>query len=312
MKLPKEFYKLPLIFDVERLQSEVTQFDERHWVPHHEGFVGNFALPLISVNGTNNNLFKGTMTPTEALVKSPYINQVINSFDCVFGRSRLMRLDPGAQVPLHFDVNYHWYNRVRLHIPIKTDPDVLFYCGDKNVHMAEGESWIFDSWKNHKVVNNSKTTRIHLVIDTVGSSRFWNMVNSSHSITKKIPYDKNQSIKLKLENYNAPVVMSTNEISFMINEFITELKKNKSNKENLIIEVEKRLKNFSLDWNQLWALYGTNEIGWDKYHRLRDITFHQNKEICNSLKLSNNENALLMLLHCIIDPALSPEVKKFI
>ncbi|MGD1921335.1 MAG: hypothetical protein ACFCAD_22055 [Pleurocapsa sp.] len=48
MKLDTEFYKLPFSFDIQRLQQEITQFDQGDWLPHPQGFPGNSALLLIS------------------------------------------------------------------------------------------------------------------------------------------------------------------------------------------------------------------------------------------------------------------------
>ena len=72
------------------------------------------------------------MRPTPHLAKLPYVRQVLASFGVVWGRSRLMRLDPGAVVPEHADINYHWFYRVRVHIPIFTRPEVLFHCGNED------------------------------------------------------------------------------------------------------------------------------------------------------------------------------------
>ena len=44
------------------------------------------------------------------------------SFDTVVGRSRLMRLAGAAEVSAHYDMHYNWYQRVRIHVPIVTDP----------------------------------------------------------------------------------------------------------------------------------------------------------------------------------------------
>ena len=87
-----------------------------------------------------------------------------------------MRLAPGASVPQHADINYHWFTRVRLHIPIDYPEEVRFYCGEEAVHMAAGEAWLFDNWRLHRVENPSAHERIHLVADTSGSSSFWQFV----------------------------------------------------------------------------------------------------------------------------------------
>ena len=172
MRLKREFYKLPVRFDVARMVEEVSGFSEEEWREHPHKYPGNTAMVLISVRGELNDDIAGPMAVTEKLRRCPYLQQVLASFNTVFGRSRLMRLAPGAEVSTHNDVHYYWRNRVRIHIPIITDPAVRFFCGEKSVHMAAGEAWIFDSWKPHRVINPAAHHRIHLVADTVGPGSF--------------------------------------------------------------------------------------------------------------------------------------------
>src|SRR5579884_3328849 len=179
MKLPLPFYRLPFRFDVERLRTEIEQFEASDWQRHPTGFEGNSAIRLITVEGTENDDFVGPMRPTAHLGRCPYIRQVLAHFGVVWSRSRLMRLAPGASVPAHSDVNYHWFYRVRVHIPIVTHPAVRFTCGGQSVHMGAGEAWIFDNWREHSVHNGSAQERIHLVADTVGNAGFWALVGRS-------------------------------------------------------------------------------------------------------------------------------------
>ncbi len=87
-----------------------------------------------------------------------------------------MRLSGQAEVTPHVDINYYWRERMRVHVPIITTLSVRFQCGDAEVNMAEGECWIFDTWRMHRVLNDSNHDRIHLVADTVGGRRFWDLV----------------------------------------------------------------------------------------------------------------------------------------
>ena len=72
---------------------------------------------------------------------------------------------------MHVDLHYHWRTHIRIHIPVITDPKVLFTCGDETVHMAPGECWIFDSFRFHRVENGWTERRVHLVLDTVMTER---------------------------------------------------------------------------------------------------------------------------------------------
>ena len=98
----------------------------------------------MSVDGEQNDTLAGPMRPTPLLERCPYFQQVMASFDTVVGRSRLMRLAGAAEVDAHYDMHYNWYQRVRIHVPIITDPGVRFLCGDDEVHMQPGETWIFE------------------------------------------------------------------------------------------------------------------------------------------------------------------------
>lgn len=280
MKLANEFIRLPLRFDVERLRQEVLAFDDSEWLPHVQGFAGNTAIPLISVRGEMNDDFNGPMKVTEKLERSPYIKQVLASFDEVFGRSRLMGLGAGCSVPEHRDVNYHWYNRVRIHIPVITNPQVLFYCGDKHVHMAAGETWIFDSWKPHHVDNLSDENRVHLVIDTAGSAKFWRTVavsewRSAEGLQRPadvedrfVAYEEGREVSVLTEQFNAPLVMQPGEVDALVADIVMDMRAHPDNRMPVHANFERTMLEFRSDWRRLWSLYGQSAAGWPHYQAL--------------------------------------------
>lgn len=280
MRLATEFVRLPYRFDTEKLTEEVRAFDQTEWLPHVQAYAGNSSIPLISLNGEMNDDFNGPMKVTEKLQRSPYIKQTLASFGEVFGRSRLMGLDGKCSVPEHRDVNYHWYSRVRIHIPVITNPDVLFYCGDTHVHMAAGETWIFDSWQKHRVENASDQFRVHLVIDTAGSSRFWDVVGASEwrnvSETRKPPsiedqfisFEPGKEVAILTENYNAPLVMHPGEVDALIADIVSDMMAFHGNPVLPAQAFEKTLHEFRLEWRRLWSLYGQSEEGWIHFEKL--------------------------------------------
>ncbi|GAC14072.1 aspartyl/asparaginyl beta-hydroxylase domain-containing protein [Aliiglaciecola lipolytica] len=319
MKLAHEFIQLPVCFDEKRLQQEIQQLNQALWVPHHEGFKGNLSIPLVSLNGQFNNLFKGPMAATSVLQDTPYLKQVIASFGEVIGRSRLMGLESGFEVPLHSDINYHWYKRVRIHIPIVTDPNVIFHCGDKNVHMKAGEAWIFDSWKYHRVTNQSELFRVHLVIDLCGSAKFWKMAESGHvpwlntpfcaDQIRHVAFNQHENHEFKTEQFNTPLVLSPGEMDGLANDLISDLKRVDTNPVEAQREMIKKVESFCHQWRELWSLFGLTEQGWPEYHKLRQQAYEQVMHLDTVLKLTNGTQATRMFLHCMIDPALNVEVK---
>lgn len=319
MKLKHEFIQLPYQFDVDVLQQEVNSLAKELWTPHHEGFNGNFSIPLVSRGGEMNNDFKGPMACTPLLDECLYLRQVIASFGQVVGRSRLMGLDPGAQVPVHSDINYHWYKRVRIHVPIVTDPNVAFYCGDKQLHMQAGDAWIFDSWKYHQVKNNSDLFRVHLVIDICGDANFWRMTQSGavpwidsrktlhHA--QQYPFKPGHFSHIETEKYNTPLVMAPGEMEGLARDLIDDIKQVQSNAADDVKEMVDKVNEFCHQWRCLWSLHGFNQSGWPHYHQLRQKAFEEVRHLDSKLTLLNGTQAPRMYLHCMIDPGLNVEVK---
>jgi hypothetical protein len=318
MKLEHEFYKLPLHFDVERLRQELAGFAESDWQKHPSEYKGNLAIPLISVNGGINDDFAGPMQATPHLKRSPYMQQVIASFQSVCSRSRLMRLEGQHEVPLHSDINYHWWSRVRIHIPIVTTPDVIFHCGLQQVHMAPGEAWIFDSWKMHRVVNPSGKTRVHLVIDTAGSPEFWALVSKSAIVSSApvnqvelrpelVPFQPAEKVKLLTERYNVPVVMSAGEVGAMLEVLIQDVLSYSENSRAGLDRFVVIANGFQLQWRSIWAVHGPDENGWPDYERLVEKTRVQLFAFDSPL-LSNRSVAAQVMYARILVAAFNPQL----
>ena len=182
MRLDLPFTRLPLRFDHLALAAEVARVPEEVWQAHPSGFPGNDALLLVSQEGDpEDDATYGRMRPTPVLAQLPYIRQVLAGLEAVIGRTRLMRIAPAAEASPHIDTAYYWWDRARVHVPIETNPGVEFHCGDEHIHMAAGECWVFDTWRTHRVTNPGPVARIHLVVDTVGSHAFWDLVERGPS-----------------------------------------------------------------------------------------------------------------------------------
>ena len=141
MKLHVPFVQLPVQFDAARLLAEIEALGPDRWIDHPQKFPGNFALPLIAVNGDpTSDAIAGPMRPTPALAECPYLMQVLHRLGAVWGRTRLMKLSGHAEVTPHTDLSYYWRERVRVHVPIRTKPNVRFYCGDTDVNMGRASA----------------------------------------------------------------------------------------------------------------------------------------------------------------------------
>lgn len=266
MRLDRPLLQLPIRFCADTLAAEVLALPASAWQPHPTGFVGNEAVPLVTPGGTLNDMFDGPMGPTEALLQCPYIMQIMAEIGAVWGRSRLMALAPGAEVPPHADSHYYWRTHHRLHIPVITNPGVIFTCDDQSVHMAAGECWMFDSFRWHDVQNKGSERRVHLVIDTVGGGQLWDLMEAAQAGTETsrmlLPGERSGD-GLAFEQVNSPRIMSPWEIRCHV-AFVAE----HAVPDPLLETVFKRLERFVEDWAAAWARFGTADEGLTTYREL--------------------------------------------
>lgn len=301
MKLAPSFVKLPLRFDAQRLAHEVAALPPAAWTRHPQGFPGNSACRLISVGGGENDRVAGAMATTPHLAACPYLQQVLGSFGVVWSRSRLMKLAPGAKVPEHADINYHWFSRVRIHVPVRTEPGVLFYCGNDVVHMAAGEAWIFDNWRLHRVENGSACERVHLVADTVGNAPFWQLVEAGMlgRPARTVPFASGHAAPLLLERYNVPRVISPAELEHLLIDLSQELADRAAPDGAATPAVQQfraLLAAFCQDWRQLWLLYADSPEGTPAYQQALATLRTRAAPLARSLRMRTNRLGAMMVL----------------
>lgn len=260
MKLQVPFIQLPLLFDGAALAREIDALGESVWKPHPQGFAGNSMLPLLAVNGDpDNEAFSGRMRPTPHLQRCPYMLQTLASFGATIGRTRLMRLAGQAEVARHADQGYYWAERVRVHVPLVTQPTVAFECDGNTIHMAAGECWIFDTWRQHRVLNDAVQSRIHLVCDTVGGGAFWDMVTHGRAhdaprdgwMPRRVVPDASAPREFPCESVNVPAVMTPWELSQHLSFLIAEALPHPQ-LQTLQLHAAKLIR----QWKGLWAQYG--------------------------------------------------------
>lgn len=307
MRLPQQFIKLPLSFDHQRLAKEIGQFGEDDWRAHISGFKGNSSLVLVSTNGEENDDFSGPMKPSPRLQQTPYIRQIMGRFNSVIGRSRLMRLAPGASVTKHTDAHYFWRDHLRIHIPIITAPDVAFYCDAQEVHMAAGESWTFNNWLEHSVENRSDEARIHLVIDTVGSSDLWKMIDGRDETTGRVEFDPSSDPELRFEGFAGLPVISPTELRVDLQELVDDVADSAVNDLGQVSQLKSRTADFIHDWHSQWMVHGTTLDGFAGFKSLRDGFRRDLTERYTPLVLGSNNQSFVEAATYTLDAALAPE-----
>ena len=305
MRLPQRFFRLPVRFDPSRLRAEVEALPPEAWTPHPTGEPGNSAVRLITVDGRDNDRLNGAMRMTPHLERSPYMRQVLASFGVVWSRSRLLRLAPGAVVSPHSDIHHHWFFRVRMHVPIITLPEVRFTCDGESVHMAAGETWIFDNWRTHAVDNPTASERVHLVADTTGSAAFWELVARGQEADAAIDYrayDPTRSDTPLTEQALPRPVMSPSEMEMLILDERSELiaEADSAEQRTRLARYHALLVGLARDWRQLYQLYGEDPKGREAYAQLRDVVRERSQALAPGLVMRTNRSTAHKVLEARI------------
>ena len=155
------------------LRKSVAEVVERHEFTE-KAFTGWSSIPLRSVGGgidkkassgcgmaasSNPDIFKDTPYMT------PCIRQFIERISGEVLKVRLLRLKAHSSIPPHCDFFKRGREVSRVHVPIGTNPAVLFTVVNETRHLAAGRMYVVDVSQRHSVVNDGDSDRIHLVFD---------------------------------------------------------------------------------------------------------------------------------------------------
>jgi hypothetical protein len=166
--------RLPPAFDRERLRADLGIATALHWQAHyndraHRGSWTSIALRSASGDTGDIQAWEGAdFADTALLAACPYFRSVVDSFACDKKAVRLMALGSGADIKPHRDRGGSFEDGLaRLHIPIVTDPAVVFTLDGEEVHFDAGAAWYMNANCLHAVRNGSAHARVHLVLDCV-------------------------------------------------------------------------------------------------------------------------------------------------
>lgn len=174
----KDRLKLAFRFDAGAMRLDVSRLEASAWIDHFvpRNYEGTWSiLPLRAPAGATHPIQTiysdpgcDTFVETALLAQCAYLPRVLAAFECPLHAARLMKLTPGSIIKPHKDHDLAVeYGRVRLHVPVATNPDVDFRLNDTPVVMREGECWYLRLSDTHAVANHGRTDRVHLVIDAL-------------------------------------------------------------------------------------------------------------------------------------------------
>ncbi|MGZ3836952.1 MAG: aspartyl/asparaginyl beta-hydroxylase domain-containing protein [Flavisolibacter sp.] len=172
-----KYLRLRKRFDARKMEEEMRRLEAVRWKAHYNQahYSGEWTvLPLRSLGGSLDNIISvhapaqgaGGYQDTELLENCPYVQSVLDYFQCEKTSVRFMKLEAGALIREHRDQEMSFEEgEARLHLPVATNPDVEFYVEDERILMQPDECWYLNLSLRHRVFNGGTLPRVHLVMD---------------------------------------------------------------------------------------------------------------------------------------------------
>ena len=179
--------RLPCTFDPVRLAADLDGMEVGWWAghqgPYHDGAWESISLWAPRGDLHEQRSVGGPFGPTEALGRCLYVQEVIEAFSAEKNRVRFMRLRGGGRILRHSDpIERISPDLLRVHVPVRTSPDVHFLVNDIEIVMRPGDAWHVDVRFPHEVTNAGATDRVHLVIDLIGDASTDALLQASTSV----------------------------------------------------------------------------------------------------------------------------------
>lgn len=139
------------------------------------GFPGegnvDWSSTTLYARNSNNALFKENMI----------LRKLLDDLDLDIRLARIMTLGPYGVIKRHRDA-FLSSKIVRLHIPIQTNPDFIFFINDERCIWKPGELWYGDFSKEHYGENKGNLDRIHLVLDVDVNKNFIDLLPEEETL----------------------------------------------------------------------------------------------------------------------------------
>ena len=191
----KKAVRLACGYDAEKLKLELDCV-----VKNSEWFerVKNVwhAIPLRSVAGGTtashvSHIGTSLMAPadqfkdTKWMEHCPYLREIVHSLGPSVFKVRFMKVNAKSSLQSHVD-NFPHKKIVRLHLAVRSDPQVTMTVEDKTWHIKEGELWFANVKRVHSVKNPSAIDRVHVVFDIAWSDQLEQLYQQAQTLDENI------------------------------------------------------------------------------------------------------------------------------
>lgn len=162
--VPVQASDLLLSLDINDLDFEAWTERQEMWTKVH-GRTKSYPYIHRNEHHSESLFYEEVMKQAEELRK--FAEPAFSGGTYVFN-ALIARLDEGDHIKKHYDPRaLRLYTR-RFHLPLVTNPGVIFEFDDVPIHLAKGNWWEISTAQQHSVVN-SGAARYHLIVDITGN-----------------------------------------------------------------------------------------------------------------------------------------------
>lgn len=162
IRLPFQFDVQRMLEDIARLPDEAFHEVESNHITKGGLFAANLLVPDLEVARSEKDF---VLVPGPWLTSSPYLMEVINTFQSEKNLARVHKLQPKARIDEHVDGMNFLQGLMRIHVPVTTGEGSSFVLAGESLTLLPGESWFLNVSRPHWVENRDEQERIHLIID---------------------------------------------------------------------------------------------------------------------------------------------------
>ena len=88
-----------------------------------------------------------------------------------YPKAMLARLAAGAEINRHKDGAGSNLLTHKIHVPLQTNPDALFFAGDETRHLEMGHAYEVNNVTEHGVTNDGSQDRVHFIFEVFDRAR---------------------------------------------------------------------------------------------------------------------------------------------
>ena len=163
--------------DISSIKSKILQIPEAIWNMETKKRENNFSVFTQTehiVFRFNRNLHDHTSFFDKPLweIWKPHLQPIMKEAVTIYNyengivpKAMLAKLKAGGVIDRHIDSGPRNRQIHKIHIPIQTSSEVLFYIEDEAFEMKEGHAYEVNNIVRHKAENHSSIDRIHLIFE---------------------------------------------------------------------------------------------------------------------------------------------------